>query len=191
MFFLSLQHGARLYQKKTRRELAGPFWKDYADSVTSIEGWGDGDGVVTNYVGHPMQGAITGYIQVQNDPVGMGLEFQNTSAYWKSRLLAMGWSACYSTQFEVGLISESTIGNVGKKAGTSGLSDFVITPAGGFGLMVAEDSVDRHFIRRLEARTASVAWRRFYRVALNPSRSVANILRLKVPWHRDTRVLRW
>lgn len=31
--------------------------------------------------------------------------------------------------------------------------------------------------------------RGFYRVALNPCRAFANVLRGKTPWHRDTRPL--
>ena len=33
-----------------------------------MSGWNDGNPVITNYVGHPMMGAITGFVQIQNDP---------------------------------------------------------------------------------------------------------------------------
>jgi hypothetical protein len=40
--FLGVQHGYALTQPKTRRDLKGPFFKDYARSVKSLHGWGDG-----------------------------------------------------------------------------------------------------------------------------------------------------
>jgi len=185
MTLLFLQHGARMVQPKTRAQMGGPFLPDYAQSV-NITGWRDGDGVLTNYVAHPMMGAITGYIEVQNDGQGITQEFSASSEYWTSRLRAMAWAAAYSTQFEIGPISEASIGNVGMKKGTSGWVDFIMTPTGGFGFMLAEDAVDRYLISRWESRS-SPPRKRLFRMVLNPSRTVANLLRRKVPWHRDTR----
>jgi hypothetical protein len=101
----------------------------------------------------------------------------------------MGWAALYSTQFEIGPISEATIGHVGKEEGTAGYSDLVVTPLGGLGMLVLEDAVDRFVISRLEPGGTSLGWQRFLRVTLNPQRSLANLLRFKRPWHRDTRQL--
>ena len=187
-YFLAIQHSVRMSQAKTRREMAGAFFQNYKQSVAGVHGWGDGDGFLTNYVGHPMQGAISGYIQVQNDPYGIHQQFGGAQQYWNSRLRAMAWAAAYSTQFEIGPLSEATIGNVGKAKGTGGWADFIMTPTGGFGLILAEDALDRYVIRRWED-NASAPKRRFYRLLLNPSRSFANVLRKKVPWHRDTRPL--
>ena len=187
-FFLGVQHSVRPIQAKTRREFRGPFLRDYLDSASSVRTWGDGDGVMTNYVGHPMIGAVAGYIQVFNDPRGRYLGFQpQAGSYWQSRLKALAWSAVYSTQFELGPVSEASIGNVGRRPGTMGYVDLVVTPLGGFGLIVAEDYIDQRFIERWERRTSSVALRRFYRIVLNPNRALANVLRLKRPSHRDTR----
>ena len=186
IFFLGMQHSLRLTQVKTRRELGGPFIDDYFRSVKGIREWDDGDDFITNYIGHPMQGAITGYIAVQNDPRGIYQQFSTSSDYWKSRFRALAWSALYSTQFEIGPFSEASLGNVGMKPGTSGAVDLVMTPVGGLGWMIGEDALDRLFIRRVE-RGRSKLMKRFYRIALNPTRSVANIARLKHPWHRDTR----
>ena len=182
---LFLQHGARMVQPKTRAQMGGPFFYDYAQSV-NISEWRDGDGVLTNYIAHPMMGAITGYIEVQNDSQGTTQEFSASSQYWTSRLLAMAWAAAYSTQFEIGPISEASIGNVGMKTGTSGWVDFIMTPTGGLGFMLAEDAVDRYLISKWESRS-SPNRKRLFRMVLNPSRAVANLLRRKVPWHRDTR----
>ena len=186
-FYLGIQHGFRMLTPETRRELDGPFLKDYFASVRGLQGWGDGDSWVTNYVAHPMMGAVAGYIQVHNDPGGIRQEFGKDPAYWKSRLKAMGWAAVYSAQFELGPISEASLGNVGQRAGTMGFVDLVITPLGGFGVMILEDLLDKYWIRKLEARASSRNARGFYRIAFNPMRSFANFLRLHHTYHRDTR----
>ena len=188
LFFLGIEHGFRLTQAKTRAELKGPFFADYFRSVRgNTRGWSDGDSIFTSYVAHPMQGTVSGFIQIQNDPLGRGLQFGNTAPYWKSRLKAAAWSAAYSTQFEIGPVSEGTIGNVGKNKDTGGLVDFVITPVGGFGWILAEDALDRYIIRKKESGTSSLGWRRFYRMVFNPTRTFANLLRMEKPWHRDGR----
>jgi hypothetical protein len=188
-FFLVLQHSSRMVQAKTRRELGGPFWSDYFESASNIHTWNDSDSILTNYFGHPWMGAITGYIQVFNDPRGRNLEFNASSKqYWKSRLKAMAWTAAYSTQYEIGPISEASIGNVGKKSPTMAVVDLVVTPVGGFTWMLIEDYVDHRFISHWE-QGISVNKARFYRVALNPGRSIANLLRWKRPSYRNNRPL--
>jgi hypothetical protein len=134
---------------------------------------------------------VTGFIQIQNDPSGMTQEFGWKADYWKSRSKAMGWAALYSTQFELGPVSEASFGNVGKKRGTMGFVDLVMTPVGGMGLIVAEDAIDKKFIERMEGNTQSLNRRRMYRMFLNPQRTFANLLRFKKPWHRDTRSISW
>src|SRR5689334_5718333 len=58
LLFLSLQHAYRFTQSKTRNNLGGDFFDAWGDSIRNIgRGWGDGDDVVTNYFGHPMEGA--------------------------------------------------------------------------------------------------------------------------------------
>jgi hypothetical protein len=191
-FGLAIQHSIRMSQRKTRREIGGAFFEDYRNAVSGLGGWGDTDSIFTNYVAHPVQGAITGYIQIQNDSRGIRQEFGWTPEYWKSRGRAMAWSALYSTQFELGPVSEASIGNVGKKRGTMGFVDLVMTPVGGVGLIVAEDAIDKKWIQRLEAgNVGHEGKRRFYRMALNPQRTLANLLRFKKPWHRDTRDISW
>ena len=186
--FLGIQHAGRMLQKKTRRELGGPFWSDYFESASSIRTWSDQDGIPTNYLGHPMMGAIAGYIQVFNDPQGRRLQFDPKSQqYWKSRFKAMAWSAAYSTQYEIGPLSEASIGNVGKRPPTMAVVDLVVTPVGGFGLMLLEDYLDKRFISRLERSGGFKA--RVYRIVLNPCRSITNVLRLKLPSYRDLRPL--
>jgi hypothetical protein len=186
--FLCIQHASRMAQEKTRVDLGGPFWKDYFAAASSIHAWSDGDSFDTNYLGHPLMGGLVGYIQVFNDPRGRYLEFDaSSSAYWKSRLKAMAWSAAYSTQFEIGPISEASIGNVGMRRPKMAVVDLVVTPVGGFTVMLLEDYLDKRFVSRLEQDGGLKA--RFFRVALNPSRSLANLLRWKRPSYRDNRPL--
>ena len=185
--FTALAHGVRLAaEADTREALKGPFVRDYVGSVEGLHGWGDGDAFNVNYVQHPVEGAIFGFTQIQNDPRYKTLEFSNSRAYWRSRLKATGWSALMSTQFEIGPFSEASIGNVGLKRGTAGWVDLVVTPAGGLAVMLLEDVLDKYVIRRFETGHGPVA-RVLLRGFLNPDRSMANMLRGRVPWHRDSR----
>ena len=186
LIFLGVQHGYAMTQPKTRRDLKGPFFKDYVSSVKSLHGWEDGGRFFTNYVAHPMQGSLLGFIQIQNDPRGMNLRYENSKAYWRSRLKGLAWSAAWSTQFEIGPVSQASIGNVGLH-GKQTYVDLVVTPLGGFGWVVMEDLVDKNIIQMIERRNPG----KFYikvasRTFLNPTRSVANLLRCKVPWYRDS-----
>lgn len=184
---LGVQHSLRMWQEKTRDHLGGPFWHDYVESVNGLEGWDDGNPFVTNYIGHPLMGGISGFIQIQNDPRGIALEWSpDDSAYWKSRSKALAWAAAYSTSFELAPWGEAGIGNVGYDPGTMGWVDLVITPLAGFGWILMEDYLDKAVIRKLETRGVT-AKARVARVVLNPGRSVANVLRFKRPSHRDTR----
>ena len=187
--FLSIEHSLRLTQTKTRTQFQGKFLKDYWTCIKNIHGWGDGDGIFTNYIAHPMQGGVAGFIQIQNDPAGIRQELSMDGGYWRSRLKGMAWAAAYSTQFEIGPISEATIGHVGKKDGTAGYTDLVVTPVGGLGMTVLEDALDRFVIKKFESGSSSFGWQCFMRMTLNPQRSLANLLRFKRPWHRDTRRL--
>ncbi len=116
-------------------------------------------------------------------------EIGSSREYWKSRAKAFGWAAAYSTQFELGPYSEAAIGNVGLRKGTMGYVDLVVTPVGGAGWIIAEDWLDKVLVRRMEAAAASKVKQRLVRVAFNPLRAFANVLRGERPWYRDTRAL--
>jgi hypothetical protein len=188
LMVLTFQHSVRMFQKKTYSELGGPFWADYVESVASLRGWADGDNFQTNYVAHPMMGAVTGYIQVQNDPAGRYVEFGRSGAYWRSRGWALAAATIYSLQFELGPMSEASLGNVGLKSGTMAYVDLVVTPLAGLGWIVAEDAVDRYLIAKVEGRLGPNK-ARLLRMFLNPNRSIANAIRFEVPWKRDARSL--
>ncbi len=183
------------------------YWRDYKESLSTWvhSGWYDGDPILYNYVGHPVQGALAGYIQIQNDPQGRYLEYSNTRPYWWSRFKALLWNMAFSTQWRLGPLSEITIEKYGTKArhpwnrdGTwpciqrpcytgVGQSDLVVTPTGGFLWLLTEDILDKKITRRVEAATANRFWIDFTRCALNPVRSGANILHGKRPWYRASR----
>jgi len=184
MFFLAVQHGYAVTQPKTQTALKGPFFQDYFDSVRSLHGWDDGGRFFTNYIAHPLQGAFAGFIQVHNDPKGKGLTLSNSKAYWASRAKALAWSAAWSTQFEIGPISQASAGNVGLQ-GKQTWGDIVITPTVGTVIMIAEDALDKYIIRGLERWTKNYYVRIFARMLLNPTRTMANLIRIEIPWHRD------
>jgi len=134
-----------------------------------------------------MMGSITGYLQRQNDPQFRAVNFGRSATYWKSVARSLAFSAVFSTQFEIGPISESSLGNSGKIPGTQGFVDLVVTPTIGTGWMIGEDALDRYLIRRVERATSNPWIKLAVRTGLNPTRSFANLLRGKVPWHRDDR----
>lgn len=185
-----VQHALRVaLEQKTRTELTGHFFGDYRRAIRAPRQWGDGDSTLTNYVGHPVQGAASGFIWLTHDPAAP-LGLSPTRDYWASRLRATAWAAGYSVQFEVGPFSEASIGNVGLRPDTVGWVDHVITPAGGFVVMVGEDALDRFVISPLERRLSSTALKAAIRILLNPSRASANIAALRSPWHREDRPIR-
>lgn len=184
LIVLGIQHGYALAaQEKTRRALAnGNFFGDYWRSVRSIQGWDDGNRFFTNYIAHPMQGGLTGFIFVQNHDRAKTQKFGDSKQYWKDRFKAFVWSTAWSTQFELGPISQSSIGNVGLYGGM-GYVDLVMTPTAGTAWLVSEEAIDRYLIRHIERR--SFMLKIFVRSFLNPMRAVANMLRFREPWYRD------
>jgi hypothetical protein len=183
------------------------YWRDYKQSLSTWvhSGWNDGDPALYSYLGHPIQGAMTSYIQIQNDPQGEKLEFSNTKAYWRSRLKATLWNTVYSTQWNIGPLSEMTFEKYGTRArppwnqnGTwpcktrncftgVGQVDLVITPVGGLGWLLMEDLLDKDIARRVEGATRNRFLIDATRCALNPIRGGANILHGKRPWYRSSR----
>lgn len=187
MGFLVLEHGFRLMTDPAVRTSHEPFFHGYLKSVTNLHGWSDGDPFIVNYVGHPIQGAIAGFIWIQNDRKYRDAEIGSDRRYWKSRLRAAGFSWAYSEQFEIGPISEASIGAIQAHYPQQGFVDHVITPTVGLGWIIAEDSVDRYVALPLERRIGNPYLKMLVRSALNPGRSLANVLGGNVPWHRYTR----
>ena len=188
---LLIEHGLRItFSEKTRRELSGPFWHDYVESVRVPGQWGDGDGWFVNYVGHPIHGAAAGFIFIHNDPKSRREAFGLSQRYWSTRWRPVAFAALYSLQFEIGPLSEASIGNVGMNPRTTGWVDYVVTPVGAMGILVAEDALDRYFVRWVEERVYNQFIRGSLRILCGPSQMMSNIAMGRLPWHRDTRSIR-
>jgi hypothetical protein len=188
LFFLGTEHTFRIATDPgVRNGLKGSFLGGYAESVENLHGWADGDPFLVNYVGHPIQGAVSGDIWIHNDPRYRKVEIGRNREYWTGRLRAVAFAWAYSEQFEIGPLSEASIGHDQAKFPQQGFVDHVITPVIGGAWMIAEDTLDRFVIRKIEAHTSSPYLKILARGFLNPSRTFANCMELQVPWYRETR----
>jgi hypothetical protein len=208
LFFSVIENSFRVASDDQIRTLLAtkPFWHGYAASMGqfNMRRWNDGDDFLVNYVGHPMQGAVSGFIEIQNDPAGREQEISATRAYWKSRFNAFLWATAYSTYSEISPLGEAGIGNEGgwtypincpkpctqsgvhtKYTNNTGWVDFIITPTVGSLWMLAEDTLDRYVSDRVQGGNRSRFFPKILRGSLNPSRTMANALRFKAPWYRD------
>jgi hypothetical protein len=208
LFFNVIENSFRAASDDQIRTLLAskPFWHDYVASIRqfNMRRWNDGDDFLVNYVGHPMQGAVSGFIEVQNDPAGREQEIGATRAYWMSRFKAFLWATAYSTHSEISPLGEAGIGNEGgwtypihcrtrctepgtykKSTNNTGWVDFIITPTLGSVWLLAEDTLDRFVSDRIQGGNRSRILPKIVRGSLNPSRTMANALRFKAPWYRD------
>ena len=186
--FLAIEHSFRLLTEPgTRSGLEGSFLQNYAGAVGNLHGWADGDEFYVNYVGHPMQGSVAGFIWAANDRRYRSAEFGRNRLYWRSRLRAAAFMWAYSEQFEIGVLSEASIGAIQASFPQQGFVDHVVTPTIGLGWMIAEDAVDHYLIERIEGASANRFVRLVARSALNPSRTFANVVQGNAPWNRNTR----
>ena len=199
--FLAFENGGNLYTGYWYRwETTHGKWWDR--TIASAAGWrwnrwSDDNPIMDDYVGHPMMGAITNSVWIQNDPKGMTLEFGNNWPYWRSRLRATAWSAFYSFEWKLGPIGEASIGHGGDHyfydhgvwTNQTGWVELVTTPVGGLGWTVAEDYLDKHLVRALEEKSHNPLLLTAYQF-LTPARGFANILRFRPPWYRDSRIVK-
>ena len=194
--FMAMQHWMNV--STYQGHLKGPFFKNWFSSVSKqrFSVWTDGDPYIVDYVGHPMSGATYARTFIQNDPKGASLEFGKNKAYWKSRLKGMGWAAFWSTQWEIGPMSEASFGNLGsfnytntttgRYTNGTGLTDYIATPVGGTIWVVGEDAMDKYVTKRLDQKFKNPVGLMGISV-LTPTRSLANLLRFKAPWYRESR----
>ena len=185
----------------------GPYWSNYMASMQhwDMTRWSDGDDFVVDEIGHPMQGAVSGFIEIQNGPRQRLLEFGKSKAYWRSRFLALMWATVFSTQQKIGPLGEAALGNAGGYTyvpgcqfpcpswhpgktylNNTGWTDFIMTPVGGTAWVVMEDVLDREVSDRLENRFPNNhVLDNIVRAGLNPARTMANFVRWRNPWYRD------
>jgi len=186
--FLAIEHSFRLLTEPgTREGLKGPFFRNYARAVGNLHGFADGDEFYVNYVGHPMEGAVAGFLFVGSDRSYRRAEFGKSPEYWKSRLRAAAFAWAFSTQFEIGPASEASIGAIQAQFPQQGFVDHVVTPSIGLAWMIGEDAIDKYIIKRIEGATTNPYLRFAARGGLNPARSFANVLQGRLPWNRETR----
>ena len=191
-----------------RRLLAdGPYWQDYADSLGqwNMRRWWDGDDFLVDDIGHPMQGGVSSFIEIQNSPRQRELRFGMNREYWRSRFLGMMWATVFSTQQKIGPLGEAALGNAGgytyalncpfpcksytpgvtKYTNNTGWTDFIITPTVGTLWVILEDILDLEVSDRVMGDRYEAVLPQLLRGALNPCRTMANAMRWRKPWYRD------
>jgi hypothetical protein len=199
--FNAFEDGGNVYTGYWYRNetLTGKWWDRYVASVQEWRWnrWSDDNPFLDDYVGHPMMGAITNSIWIQNDPKGMTLEFANDRVYWRSRMRALAWSTFYSFEWKLGPTGEAAVGHNGDHfffdkgvlTNETGWVELVTTPVGGFGWTIAEDYLDKHVVTKLEEKSRNPILLTMYNF-LTPARGFANILRFRPPWYRDSRIVK-
>lgn len=174
----------------------GKWFDRWFDSVTRWrwDRWSDDNPFMDDYVAHPMMGAITNSLWIQNDPRAMTVEFGNTPEYWHSRLRALAFSTAYSFEWKFGPFGEAGVGHNGDhffpdrgtRTNETGVVEIVTTPVGGFLWTMAEDALDKHVVRKFEEKPRGVA--ALLAISfLTPAQATANIFRFRPPWYRDGR----
>ena len=184
-----------------------PFYHDWFASYAgyNMQRWGDGDDFVVNDVGHPLEGAVFARNFLINSP-NSWVEIGKNRRYWMSRLKALGWAAAWSTQSEIGPISETSFGNQGgftyvpgcgtalsclnnpkykPATNNTGWTDFVVTPLVGMAWVLGEDTIDKYIVSPI-AENHRIIGGRVLRSALEPSRSFAAIFSGRFPWELPT-----
>jgi hypothetical protein len=174
----TIMHTKRIHEPKTVREVEAPDQFDgYVAGLKSYvehgPRWGDGDGFVTNNVGHPIMGAVYSHIYTNHDRACARIAYGDTG-YWSCMRRAAIYAAVASANFEFNpLLSETALGHVGKAhtcangtcTGEGGWTDFLMTPVGGMGVRIAGDfaraklwpTLDRHLSGNIGARILNVA----------------------------------
>jgi hypothetical protein len=178
---LLVQHVYRItFEDNTRKNLVGPFFDEWFKSAGSLCCWDDGDRRTTNYLWHPMLGSTSSFVFANNHRASQEAPIGATSRYWKAKGAQGIYSFIYSLNFELGPLSEASIGNVGLKPGEMTYCDFVVTPAIGLLMSIGEDAARLHIIDRVKRR--HLYWGNTLAVLLNPTRSVANVMGGSAPW---------
>lgn len=185
--FLGIMHAFRWATEAGTRSAGAGLGSGYLRSAGNLHGWADGDPFYVNYVGHPMQGAIAGRLFLLNNRRFDRVEFGKSREYWKGKLRAAVFAWAFSEQFEIGPLSEASIGHIQTSFPQQGFVDHVVTPSVGLAWMLGEDAIDRFIVKRVEGRTQNIWIRMAFRTALNPSRSFANVVDGRVPWWRGSR----
>jgi len=205
---IGIEQSERLItEPKTRDQLDGKFFKEWFSDVAQYRYglWNDGDKFFTSYLGHPLQGAVIEGIFWQNDDrVRFSEQDFHSPAYRKALLQAFAFAALDAVQWKLGPVSEASIGHVGLPAHwyaepyycnllhtychpRTGLDDLVLNEVGGTVLMIGFQWADKHVQVPIEKRFHNRAIIDTTRILSNPPQSLANLLRFRRPWFRDSR----
>ena len=186
--FLVLMNGFRIATEPgTRDGLHNPFFSGYFKAVSNMHGWDDGDPFYVNYIGHPIQGAVSTFIWTARDGEYAREHIGWNSGYVKSKLRAGAYAYVLSVSFELGPLSEASIGEVQRYHPANGFVDHVVTPTVGLMWSVLEDEIDDSLVRHIEKSTDNMDVKILARAFLNPSRSFANLMGHRRPWYRSNR----
>lgn len=170
-------------QNFTRSQLSGPFFEDWFNSVHVPHKWNDGDSWEVNYLGHAIHGAAAARIWLdQREP-----KATSKRQYLKSMSHAMLFSLFFSIQYEIGPLSEASIGNVGMNLQDTGWVDHVWTPIGSVLWAMAEDGIDKYALTWVDNHVPFLMARAAARMILNPGRMLANVSMNRTPWYRADR----
>ncbi|MGA7859594.1 MAG: hypothetical protein WCA11_16785, partial [Terracidiphilus sp.] len=174
--FMASEDAFRFLTDANLRRLTAdkPYWHDYIASMQqwNMRRWWDGDDFLVDDIGHPMQGGVASFIEIQNSPRQRDLRLSNSKEYWRSRFLGMMWATVFSTQQKIGPLGEAALGSDGgityplncefpcttyvpgvtKYTNNTGWTDFIITPVVGSVWVVLEDFVDLKVSDRLQDR---------------------------------------
>lgn len=208
--FFGVENGFRLMTDPFFRYLTAdkPYWHDYISSLKqwNMRRWSDGDDFLVAYIGHPMQGSVTEFIEIQNDPKGRLLRIGKDKAYWKSIFHSLLWNTAFSTDQKVGPLGESALGaeggytyvigcpapcvsynpKVDKVTNNTGWVKLISTPVVGTLWTLMEDTLDRYVSDPLQNHIGQDRlFPEIVRGSLNPCRTMANFLRWRAPWYRD------
>jgi hypothetical protein len=159
--------------------------------------WDDYNPFLDDYVGHPMMGAITNDLWIQNDPKSITVEVSNTWPYWRRMLRATAFSTAYSFWWKLGPTGEASVGHNGdhnepydngkKESNETGWVELVTTPVGGALWTMAEDVLDKDVVAPVEDGGRN-PFAMLGLSFLEPAHATANIFRFRPPWYRDDRV---
>jgi hypothetical protein len=169
-----------LEDNTTRENLGGPFFKEWFASASTLCCWDDGDRMTTNYLFHPLLGSTASFVFANNHRASQETPIGTSGRYWKAKGAQGLYSFIYSLNYEIGPLSEASIGNVGLKPGEMTYCDFVLTPGIGLLISIGEDAARLHIIDRVKRN--HLYWGNTLAVLLNPTRAVANVVGGKRPW---------
>ncbi len=104
------ENGFRVASDSTMRDLLAhkPFWHDFLSSNQqwNLGRWSDGDDFLVDDIGHPMQGAVSAYIEIQNSPTDSRIEWGDPG-YVRSRVKGFLWATMFSTNEKIGPTGEA------------------------------------------------------------------------------------